>query len=117
MEHSSGQCRQERPEEQHLRSYLPGRSGVRYSRVLRHRRVHRPSFCDRADARRRSDPHDRPHPGQHVYPANSAPLLHGGRLFRRGEPERPEDPPGHSRVWPHILDHALEGSIPGFLHR
>lgn len=88
---------------------------MRYPRVLHHRRVHRLSFRDQADARRRSDPHDRPYPGRRVYSTNSAALLHGGRLFRRGELERSEDPFGHSRLWPHVLNHVLEGSILGFI--
>lgn len=86
---------------------------MRYTRVLRHPRVHRSSFRDRAAARRRSDPHGRPHPRQRVYPANSVALLHGGRLFRSGEPERLEDPLDRSRIWPHVLDHAVEGPLLG----
>jgi len=93
------------------------RHRVRHSHMLRHGGLYRPSFRDQGNSRRQSGPHNRPHPGQPVYLINGVALLHEGRLFRRGESERLEDPPHYSRLRPHVFNHAFENTLPGLVHR
>ena len=88
-----------------------------YSYVLRHDNFYCLLYHDQGNSSWQFGLHNCPHPGHPIYPTDGTALLRDGRLFRRGEPERLEDPSHHSRIRPHILNHALESTLFSLVHR